>query len=552
MTSIEFKKTGNFWLDNGIVGLYKILRKIYEDSDRNYELNLSPSSLILKSSIEDTIEEEPHSDLISILEKARNRLSQEYVSISIKNYRWYYEESQEQFFVFAKSSYKNHLRGTFFNAKPEYEGTLYLPDKEKEVLDKIPKKKNMNEETYQKFLKFKNDNQEIFDKKMIAKERDEGFINNPSKYTFGDVLSSKILKKGIKKCGFSGFDFSDTIDVNGMYSPFITGTSGELNFSSFLEKKLKISSFYAFVALFAPFNLSYNIQNSLSNYFIFYDSNLKELNSFYNDIEHNINELKNSDYCNFATYVTGTQYEAESLFNFLISVYKQVKAKLARDTSREVFTKSVFTLSNDGKIFRDVKEYTSLASLFGLFDAFHNHFENKAYFDEFLNLIRFFNKKVKNNPPEYDTTWRNRLCTDILSFRSILKTIEWFIGEVKMKEESGNIAFLDKLIEIYNHKTQINMKSEMVDLCKRVGNNIGCYCQENKDKGILFSIRNAKNRAEFLNVLAETQFRTEVLYSEEFFKELPEDTLWEEYKALVSIFAMNKYLSKKKEEPAKQ
>ena len=126
------------------------------------------------------------------------------------------------------------------------------------------------------------------------------------------------------------------------------------------------------------------------------------------------------------------------------------------------------------------------------------------------------------------------------------------MGEVKMKEDKGNIIFLDKIIEIYNSKTQKNMKAEMVDICKAVGNRIGAYCREKDDKGILFSIRNAKSRTEFLNVLAETQFRTEVSYGETFFKELPNNSQWEEYKALVSIFAMNSFLFKDKKTIEKQ
>ena len=41
------------------------------------------------------------------------------------------------------------------------------------------------------------------------------------------------------------------------------------------------------------------------------------------------------------------------------------------------------------------------------------------------------------------------------------------MAEVKMKEESGNFAYLDKIIEIYNNKTQKNMKTEMVEICKK-------------------------------------------------------------------------------------
>ena len=70
----------------------------------------------------------------------------------------------------------------------------------------------------------------------------------------------------------------------------------------------------------------------------------------------------------------------------------------------------------------------------------------------------------------------------------------------------------------------------MVDICKTVGNRIGAYCREKDDKGILFSIRNAKSRTEFLNVLAETQFRTEVSYGETFFKELPGNYILTDYR----------------------
>ncbi len=130
-------------------------------------------------------------------------------------------------------------------------------------------------------------------------------------------------------------------------------------------------------------------------------------------------------------------------------------------------------------------------------------------------------------------------------FQSIHKTTERFLGEVKIKDEnSRDIPYLDKIIEIYDKQTQKNMKTKMVEMCKTLGNRIGAYCRENDDKGILFSIRNVKSRIEFLNVLADIQFRTEIGYSEEFFKELPDNEEWEEYKALVSIFAMNSFLYK--------
>ncbi len=238
----------------------------------------------------------------------------------------------------------------------------------------------------------------------------------------------------------------------------------------------------------------------------------------------------------------GTVYESESFFNFLLSVYDQVKMKLKKDELNSLITKTVYALSNDGNIFNDVKIYTSISKLFKLFDAF-NEYENNNYYEYFLNFIRYFSKKLDNG--KYDTTWRNTLCREIIYFQSIHKTTERFMGEVKIRDEnSGSIPYLDKIIEIYNNQIQKNMNTKMVEMCKSIGNRIGAYCREKDDKGILYSIRNAKSRIEFLNVLAEIQFRTEIGYSEEFFKELPDNEEWEEYKALISIFAMNSFLYK--------
>jgi hypothetical protein len=335
-----------------------------------------------------------------------------------------------------------------------------------------------------------------------------------------------------------------------MNYPFLTGKSGELNFVSQLEAKPSISSLYSFISLFAFYNINYLSQNNLENYFILYDSNLNRLDSFYNTIQKDISELTKPDFCSFETEIIGTTYESECLFNFLLSVYKQVRNKLKEDEYRNLlFSKSVFTLSNDGNIFRDVKEYTSISDIFDLFDCFtkpQNENDENNHLETFINFVRFFCQRLDKG--KYDTIWRNRLCSDILSFRSIHKTIERFMGEVCLKSESGRIAYLDIIIKIYNHKTQRNMDAKMVEICKSTGNRIGAYCREKEDKGILFSIRNAKNRTEFLNVLAETQFRTEVSYSENFFKELPDDSQWEEYKALVSIFAMNSFLYKEKKQ----
>jgi hypothetical protein len=542
MNSLEFKKIGNFWIDNGIVGLYKIIKRLQTSNEIciDFDLKLYPDRLAIEL-IEKDDKEDLHQNLLLILNTAKTEVVKTYLKATGAG--WIYK--QGNFEVYRKTDFKMHLKSFFTGKTPKTEGALYVPDAKDSDLG--GKGRRMSEEEYTSFTQFKEANSPVIinDKKFPLTGK--GFLNTPPQYEIGEDFRDDFLKKGKKQCLFSGQFYQIAYTVTGMDYPFLTGKSGELNFVSQLEGKPSISAQYSYIALFSFYNLYYQLQNDLKNYFILYDSNLKELSNFYNAIQPDITQLKNTDYCNFETHITGTQYESESLFNFLISVYKQVQPKMDKDKRRELFSKSVFTLSNDGNIFRDVKEYTSLVKLFDVFDAFRNQ-QEVNYFNDFLTLVRFFNKKIKST--EYDTIWRNRLCSNILSFRSVHKIIEWFLSDVKMKEETGNIYQLDKILEIYNQKTQPNMKTEMVDLCKRMGNSIGRYCRENENKGILFSMRNAKNRSEFLNVLAETQFRTEVLYSEEFFKQLPDGREWEEYKSLVSIFAMNSFLFKKESKTA--
>lgn len=536
MDKIIIEKTGNFWIDNGIVGLYKILR------ESDYIVELDASALYISS------ENNTGKSVEDILNHAKEEVEKHYLS-QTKNFGWILKDGQ--FEIYRRTDFKMHLKPFFTGKTPNTEGAICTPDaKEKENV------RRMNDEEYRLFLSFR-ENTTSNDGEKIKLDK-KGFLNTPPKYEIGDSFSEDFLKEGNKLCDFSGKHYKKIDKINGMNYPFLTSMTGEINFASQLQLKPNISSLYSFVSLFSFYNLNFLMQLNEkgklkdAHYFVLYDNNLKDLESFYDVIVVNIGSLTKPDFCSFETQIIGTQYESESFFNFLLSVYVQVNQRIDRDKRRGILLKkSVFTLSNDGNIFRDVKEYTSLNALFELFDCFaDNGTDERSYREPFLNFVRYFNKRLDSG--KYDTTWRNRLCSDILSFRSILKTVEWFMGEVKMKEDIGNIIFLDKIIEIYNSKTQKIMKAEMVDICKAVGNRIGAYCRENDDKGILFSIRNAKSRTEFLNVLAETQFRTEVSYGETFFKELPDNSQWEEYKALVSIFAMNSFLFKDKKTTEKQ
>jgi len=542
MESIEFNRTGNFWIDNGIVGLFKILSCLIEDN--KIEVKLSPTSL--------KIEGESIDSIIDALNKAKDEVVSHYLKQTGAG--WIFKDNE--FEVYRKTDFKMHLKSFFTGKTPKTEGALCIPEAKDSDLGS--KGRRMTESEYKLFLDFKDKNSpvEIDDKKVPLTGK--GFLNSAPRYEIGDVFNKSFLEKGKKICLISGENYKEADVINGMNYPFLTGKSGEMNFASYLEGKPYISSKYAFVTLFSFDRVHYQLQqNGLKNYFLFYDTNLEKLYQFDNVIELSLNSLTNKDdYCNFKLSIIGTEYENESLFGFLVSVYEQAKRTLNRDIRKDVYTKRVFTFSNDGNIFRYVSEYGSLAQLFDLFEAFNRADDEYFGFKYFLYLIAGFQKIIPTQRGvRYDTTWRNQLCEAILNFRSIARIVERFFGEVKLKDDkASSIAYLDKIFEVYNENNLADMNKDMVSKCKSIGTTIGIYSQKEEDKSVLFSLRNAKNRTEFLKVLSLIQFKIaeskkiednyKLRIYDEFFEGLPDSPQWEEYKALVSIFAMNSFLYK--------
>ncbi len=537
---IVFEKTGNFWIDNGIAGLYKIISAL-----DNKDIFCEITSDKLKISMES------EAQIIDILNTARIKVGKEYLK-KTGNFGWIYNKDSE-FEIYERIDFKMHLKPFFTGKTPKTEGALLSPEaKDNEGGGRGRK---MSDFEYSKFLKFKEENMGRIENNKKIKIENKGFLNSPPSYEIGNDFMLSFLEKGKKVCAFSGKKVKYADVVTGMDYPFLTGKSGELNFSSFLECKPQLSAFYSFVALFSFYNLHYLLQDNMKHYFVLYDNDLEELSEFLNAIKLNIEQINKSDWSNFETEINGTKYESEALFNFLISLYNQIKLYFEEEkwNQSKLYKKTVFTLSNDNNIFRNVKEYTSISSLFSFFEALEFDDKKQSYFVHFKNFVKYFTQKLGTG--KYDTTWRDKLCYSILNFHPIASIVESYLGEVKLKEESGSIPYLDKIFLIYNHKTNKKMNADLVKLCQNIGINIGIYSYVEKDRSCLYSLRNAKSRVEFLKALELIQFR--IMESEkvsdqfktknylEFFTSLPDGRDWEELKSMVSIFSMNSYLYEK-------
>ncbi len=168
-------------------------------------------------------------------------------------------------------------------------------------------------------------------------------------------------------------------------------------------------------------------------------------------------------------------------------------------------------------------------------------------------IFRQFYKREGNRD---NTLWRDKIAWAVLEFGDPLPFAEQFLYEVRAKQEKpGPLAWgTEDILEKYT-KEVLEMEQQLLDVLKDFGHSLGRKAQENREMGLLYSLRNAKNPEEFYRVLNDMQFRLGMT--------IPEDLLimekaerimnnpWVRVKTLLSIYAMNAYL-RSEQKPRKE
>jgi hypothetical protein len=554
---IRFAKTGNFWLDNGIVGLYQVLAKVKEEPPM--DATDSPIRFEFGFEVKDEaehlrvwVEEVPPTkgsapELLAVLNAAKAKVAETYLT-KTSGYGWLYTD-QCEFALYQKTDFRMHLKPFFMGKTGKPKGTVYLPKDQESAKARDYVLKEDEPARFEAFKKGVLEGGKI-------KLTDKGYLHIAPVYEIGTEYEDSFELSGTNRCNFSGDSYKKTSTVSGMDYPFLTGDSGELNFASFLAEKPSIADKYSFVGVFAFYNLYFSLQSDFKNYFILNDGTLKDLEKFYRSVQIPPDQIEPQRrvWCNFKSTFIGAQYAHEGLMDFLISIYNQFQSKMANELEdKEMMRKAVYTFHNDGSFFREVRAYNSIETLFSFFDNLaKGEGENqKGVKKSFLYLLRSFQRKVKET--EYDTTWRNRLCHDLLSFNLPFGIVEEFMAEVRLKEANPqSITHLDTIFKIFLKSTHQNMNEEDVNICKSIGDQIGEAfgpSNENKkgNKDPFFGLRNAKTREEFLRVFNEMQFKMEKQFfqAEDLLKRVVQQNVsWLEFKHLINIFAMNEFLKR--------
>jgi hypothetical protein len=81
------------------------------------------------------------------------------------------------------------------------------------------------------------------------------------------------------------------------------------------------------------------------------------------------------------------------------------------------------------------------------------------------------------------------------------------------------------------------MEKEVVELCKKMGHQIGFHAAAMQQASVLYDLRRVKRYDAFLHVLERLKHRIPSLSTEQEFFYRINSKNWHEYKSLISVFA---------------
>ena len=500
-TELVFRKTGNFWVDNGIVNLYEVLAEMLAQREFDFEQpELSTGWLILR------VESD---ELEAVLNRAKEILIQRYTS-ETKNLGWYYNG---EFKTYPKRDWMPSAKYFYGHLPPVPDDKLFVRDLDENLkgsvgvfLDEHKKEK----------LKYYGSGKNAYAPTSVMR------YNIPASYNFG---------KGKIRCDFCGSETKGKAKdfvVNKYNMPFMVNISKMQTFYSEHSAAYQMCSFCSYASVFACASAFYNISGGYGAFFVPYDSDLKSLSQFYGVLARS--RKSESPFTNYDKLKVITNYLHENLLLFLYSIYDQSFSEMRREQRLDLMNKRIYGFignkQGNNVTFRELTEFSRVAELFELFSKLRIAEFGKKEFSAFLR--NFWEKDKK------ETILRERFATKLLGLEYLNDVVE-----EQMYVNFASLPYVGRFITTYNEEVD-GMDEKMVAMCKGIGNVIGAQCRQSQNKGALYSIRNSKNLDEFLRVLSQLQYQVDISFSETLFVTIDDDN-WERYKSLISIFAMNSF-----------
>lgn len=548
---IVFPKLGHFWLDSGLVGLYKIATETAENNP--FYSHMKP-----KATGRGLIFSGNSSELKKFFWECSKKVMDKYFNSSSKNQR-----EKVDAIIFSQANRRFERRP---KRSPYGIGALIFNAKASDLHGRITVKKGEKIED-EEYKKFQSNLREFLSREGLkltydSKKKKTIPIDKPFYYRPIQEKDIKVEKpcRSKNNCFICGEEKAGSIEIGSPTFPLITGASGVLSFNPQGGSPERVCWKCSLLGKFVPVNGFYLRQRDHLFVFFSYSVSLEKMLDVFAPL-HEAEQLDPNLFRNFEHPLGGYfQRPFEVTFAFLFTLYKKV---LLRQKEEKEDTKTVLdwermcnlTLEKAPLEFivmhAESKGQTSMVKMVWPFQdtvyffRLMNKLERaKINIREVMRLLIDFNQKKNENK----TLLRNRICERLLKKQTILDLVENHVFRANLTDLKPLVDFL-VLYEPIVRKGGTMTKDEQevaVTLGKCVGKAVGKKDEQGRTKGKkgdLFALRKARKKTDFLEQLNRLQFKLgcDFTVPAGIYKGALTDTNFVEFKQFCMIAALNSF-----------
>lgn len=547
---ITFPKLNHFWLDSGLLGLTVMLNEV----DSSIEKTISNKGLTLIGT---------ENEILDALEKAYDLLIEKYYNLSTRkqidnttSYNFYYDSKEDKFVAFPKKKSVG-IAELIYNKAPRPTGNLVKWEKkEKRELSidgKIVKRNRGILPISHAHL------QDRMDKFLDAHGLDVTtsglLVDGPNMVKPNVTIPRKFSATNKGQCYLCGEDNSVLEDAGQTIFPFITGSSGLLNFNTLCSRPEKVCYRCAFIAKFVPANGFYLSQGDNLFAFFPYSISFEKMLDVYNPLQ----DAKYEDPNLFKNFRHPLGFEKnedgyfqkpfEVAFAFFYTLYKKVLLRKKADKNIGVLNWEEMcnlTISKAPLEFvvlhAESKGQTSMGKMVW-------SFRDSVYFFRLMETLEKTGINIKeamrllidfSQKNDDRTIIRNKVCERLLKMQSILDLIEFHVFSTDITYIKPLFEFVIKYEPIIR-KEESAMTTDAQEAAVTLGKRIGMTVAENGKKGDLFALRKARRKTDFLNELNRLQFKCNLVVPPDIYEGKLTDSNFIEFKQFCMIAALNSF-----------
>lgn len=534
---LDFKETGNYWLDSGIIALF-----IAFDKHKKLADNLGVTANGRRFTVEG-----PNQQIVVqfVSQVIDDLVNMNYIAPTQNKDIWY-DESKGEFNLYQKTNFTPLHSALISGIVPSINNKLLLKDMSVELKSKF-------ESALFSF------NEGIEQKAKIGPKQ----ANDSEKaYVPMDVpkLSLKAtldFETGKNICSFCGRSVKKGMNPTGVNYPWLTSSNKLKNFNPMHKGKLVMCGYCEAASIAVYDILRYHINGDRLFIALPHAESLEELKSVWNAIKsYSPTRGTENIYCNFTEQKVPTFHLSENFVYLAIAMYQSIKDYISMNDRENTDAWQRFAskrwyaslgIKTQSLQFQRNFEFARFGDIFLFFDQMTEG-------EDGVDLLQLFSDlfvEKKRGISIANVIHREKICEKLLTFADITNEVERFTFE---KERP--VRGLHHFVKIYTTKSVkegSRMDENIVDICENIGDRIGKYSYFTKDKGVLFGLRNSKNLIEFLENLNSAQFKMpnekysgRLRIPKEFLLSINEKN-WRQYKSLITIFAKNPPLKKAEE-----